>query len=211
MDWIRKSVLPLLLLLAVVAGPRPAAAADATLYEMIESMSIVKQDGRDRRQAWAALDGTARPGTLLCPLQATCTLVGWGWSDVEILTGKGTFSGSFTVVVDGDNAVDGPEAKVFSGRFSGTMDFSPALLAGQPYGTIVGTVTVYKGVDKTSAPLKGTFLLPFVLPGDSSNTPYYLGLVGLQPDGSIVPVKDSERALTRPTVKLEICVGSGGC
>src|SRR5438034_998428 len=144
MDWTRKAGLPLLFLLAAVAGPTPASAADATMYELVESMSIVQHDGRAYRQAWAAIDGTARPGTLLCPFQVTCTLVGWGWSNVETITGKGTFSGSFTVVVDGDNAVDGPEASVLSGRFGGTMDFSPALLARppQPYGTVVGTVTV---------------------------------------------------------------------
>ena len=112
MDWTRKAGLPLLFLLAAVAGPTPASAADATLYELVESMSIVQHDGRAYRQAWAAIDGTARPGTLLCPFQVTCTLVGWGWSNVETITGKGTFSGSFTVVVDGDNAVDGPEASV---------------------------------------------------------------------------------------------------
>ena len=207
MDWTRKAGLPLLFLLAAVAGPTPASAADATLYELVESMSIVQHDGRAYRQAWAAIDGTARPGTLLCPFQVTCTLVGWGWSNVETITGKGTFSGSFTVVVDGDNSVDGPEARVLSGRFGGAMDFSPALLARQPYGTVVGTVTV----GNTSAPLKGTFLLPFVLPGDSTNTPYYLGLAGLQPDGSVVPVGDSERALNRPTVKFQICLGSGSC
>jgi len=209
MDWTRKAGLPLLFLLAAVAGPTPASAADATLYELVESMSIVQHDGRAYRQAWAAIDGTARPGTLLCPFQVTCTLVGWGWSNVETTTGKGTFGGSFTVVVDGDNAVDGPEASVLSGRFGGTMDFSPALLARppQPYGTVVGTVTV----GNTSAPMKGTFLLPFVLPGDPTNTPYYLGLIGLQPDGSVMPVKDSERALNRPTVKFQICLGSGSC
>jgi len=207
MDWTRKAGLPLLFLLAAVAGPTPASAADATLYELVESMSIVQHDGRAYRQAWAAIDGTARPGTLLCPFQVTCTLVGWGWSNVETTTGKGTFGGSFTVVVDGDNAVDGPEASVLSGRFGGTMDFSPALLARQPYGTVVGTATV----GASSSPLRGTFLLPFVLPGDPTNTPYYLGLIGLQPDGSVMPVKDSERALNRPTVKFQICLGSGSC
>ncbi len=128
MDWTRKAVFPLLLLLAVVIGPRPASAADARLYELVESMSVVQEDGRTYRQAWAALDGTARPGTLLCPLQVTCELHGWGWSRVDVATGQGPFSGYFSVVVDGDNAVDGPEAVVQWGRFSGTMDFAPALL-----------------------------------------------------------------------------------
>jgi hypothetical protein len=208
MNWTRKAVLPLLFLLAVVIGPSPAAAADARLYELLESMSIVQENGRTYRQAWAALDGTARPGTLLCPLQVTCELHGWGWSRVDIATGQGTVSGHFSVVVDGDNTVDGPEAVVQSGRFSGTMDFSPALLKHLPYGTVVGKVTVANGKTAQDSPFTGTFYLPFVLPGDPSNTPYYLNFT--DPSG-VAPVGDEERALKRPTVKFEICLGAGPC
>src|SRR2546429_9675807 len=73
MDWTRKAGLPLLFLLAAVAGPTPASAADATLYELVESMSIVQHDGRAYRQARAAGDGAARPPTPLCPLHVTRT------------------------------------------------------------------------------------------------------------------------------------------
>jgi hypothetical protein len=208
MDWTRKAVFPLLLLLAVVIGPRPASAADATLYELVESMSVVQEDGRTYRQAWAALDGTARPGTLLCPLQVTCELHGWGWSRVDIATGRGTVSGSFSVVVDGDNDVDGPEAVIQWGRFSGTMDFSPALLRQLPYGTVVGKVTVGNSKTAQDSPFTGTFYLPFVFPGDPLNTPYYLSFT--DPSG-VVQVGDEEKALKRPTVKFEICLGSGRC
>ena len=206
----RKAVWPLLLLLALAIGPRPAAAADARLYELFENMSIVQEDGRTYRQAWAALDGTARPGTLLCPFPATCTLHGWGFSHVDMATGKGTFSGYISVVVDGDNAVDGPEAVVQSGRFSGTMDFTPAFRVGrpQPYGTVVGKATVGNGKTAQDSSFAGTFYLPFVFPGDPSNTPYYLSFTDAS---GVAPVGDEERALKRPTVKFEICLGSSSC
>lgn len=207
MDWPRKAAFALLFLLAAVIEPRPATAADATIYELMENMSIVQRDGRQYRQGVAALDGRARPGTLLCPLPTTCELHGIGTSSVDIATGKGTFSGFFTVVVDGDNAVDGPEVPVATGRFSGTMDFSPAFLWGQPYGTVVGTVTV----GSVSSPFTGPFLLPFVFPGDPSNTPYYLAFTGLMPNGTVVPVGEAEKALNRPTVKFEICLAGSAC
>ena len=38
------------------------------------------------------------------------------------------------------------------------MDFSPAFLAGQPYGSVAGTVTV----GKASSSFTGLFRLPFV-------------------------------------------------
>lgn len=210
MDWTRKLVLPLLLLLAAAIGPRSASAADATLYELMENMSIVQHDGGNYRQAWAALDGTARPGTLLCPFQVTCEIHGWGWSEVDIATGKGTFSGSFAVVVDGDNAVDGPEAVVQWGKFGGTMDFSPAFVAGKPYGTVVGKVTVGNSKGSVDSPLTGTFYLPFAaaLPDDPPGTTYYLSFTN--PRG-VAPVGATEKALNRPTVKFEICLGSGAC
>jgi hypothetical protein len=210
MDWTRKAVFPLLLLLAVVIGPRPASAADARLYELLENMSIVQEDGRTYREAWAALDGTARPGTLLCPLQVACEIHGWGWSRVDIATGQGTVSGYFAVVVDGDNAVDGPEAVLQWGRFSGTMDFSPAFRTDRPlpYGRVVGKVTVGNNKTSQESPFTGTFYLPFVFPGDSYNTPFYLSFT--DPSG-VVQVGDEEKALKRPTVKFEICLGPGSC
>jgi len=206
--YARNAVLLLLSLLAVAVGPSPAAAADATMYELFESMSIVQKDGRTYRQAWAAIKGTARPGTLLCPLPTTCTLNGLGTSSVEVTTGKGTFGGYLTVVVHGDNPVDGPEARVLSGRFSGQMDFSPALALKppQPYGTVVGTVSI----DGMSSPFKGIFHLPFAFPDDPSNTPYYLSFTGLKASG-VEPVSAHERALDEPMVKFEICLGSTGC
>jgi hypothetical protein len=204
MDWTRSAALALLFLLAAVAGPRPAAAADATLYEVFENMSIAQHDGRTYREGWAALTGTARPGTLLCPLPVTCTLHATGASSVEVTTGKGTVGGDLKVVVQGDNDVDGPEAIVLAGQFSGTMDFSPALLAGLPYGIVVGTATI-EGVG--SSPFTGIFALPF---RKNSVIPQYLTFTGLQPTGTVLARSD-ERLFGDPMVKFEICLGSGGC
>jgi hypothetical protein len=205
MDWKGKMAFLLLFLLAVAIGPEPAAAADVTLYELIENMSLVRIAGEDYRQGWAALEGTASPGTPLCPLLVTCTVHATGAASVKIATGGGWFSGDLTVVVQGDNEVDGPEAVVLRAEFSGVMDFSPALLARQPYGLIDGTVTVHNRGE--SSPFTGIFLLPFVPPGDPSYTPHYLGLTGLMPNGAVVPVSADERVLGRPTVKFEMCLG----
>ena len=206
MDWTRKAAHALLLLLAAVVAPRPVAAADLTLYETFENMSIVRRDGRDYREAWSPLVGTARAGTLLCPLTVTCEVHAIGMSSVDLATGQGTVSGYLTAVVQGDNQADGPEATVLSGKFNGKMDFSPALLYGQPYGTVVGTVTV-GGV---SSAFTARFHLPFTFPDDPSRTPYYLSFTGLQPTG-VVPVAANETTLGEPMVKFVICLGSGGC
>src|SRR5688572_29122582 len=133
MDWPAKTGVGLLFWLALAAGPEPAAAADVTLYELIENMSMARYGGDDHRLAWTALAGTARPGTLLCPLPVTCAVHATGMSSVKVATGEGTFRGEFTVVVPGDNDVDGPEAAILTGTFSGVMDFSPPLRVGQPY------------------------------------------------------------------------------
>ena len=205
MDVARRALLALLFLLAAALGPRPAAAADVTLYEVFENMSIVQGDGRTYRQAWAALLGTARPGTLLCPWPVPCEIHATGTSSVELATGKGTVSGDLKVVVEGDNPVDGPEAVVLSGTFGGVMDFSPALLTGWPYGIVVGTVSVEGG---GSSPFTGTFALPFIR--IAKLIPNYLTFTNLQPVGSVM-VQDSEKIFGKPMVKFEICFGAGGC
>ena len=201
MDWKEKIGFLLLFLLAA-SGPQPAAAADATLYELLENMSIVQRDGENFREGWAALEGTARPGTPLCPLPVTCTVHVTGKSSVKVTTGEGRFEGKFAVVVQGDNDVDGPEAVMLTGEVEGAMDFSPAFLAGQPYGLVHGTMKVDNQCGES--PFTGIFHLPFVTAGDLTNTPLYLVFSGLVPNGTVVPVSAEERALGRPTVKFEI-------
>jgi hypothetical protein len=145
-----------------------------------------------------------RSGTLLCPLTVTCAIHATGAASVEIATGQGTISGDLAVVVQGDNQIDGPEAIVLAGHLSGTMDFSPALLAGLPYGIVVGTVTVDGG---GSSLFTGIFALPFLR---NTKIPQYLTFTGFQPTGTVM-VRDDERLFTEPMVKFEFCLGSGSC
>lgn len=190
----------LFLLLALVVGPAPALAADATLYELTENMKLVGKRVAHRK-ATSELMGTANAGTPLCPLAVTCTLNATGSDNISLATGLGHFSGTFTVVVQGDNPVDSPEYVVAKGKFSGKMDFSPAILAGAPYGTVAGKMVLAGGGG--TVPFGGTFFLPFTLPGDPSGTEYYLDFNPLNPYG-VVPVAANERALGYATVKFEI-------
>ena len=134
----------LVALIAILAiGPTtPAVAADATLYELSEEMSI----GDGHRKATASFQGTAELGTPLCPPALvtmlklpvkSCTVTGVGWDDIDInpaspYFGRGTLDGTFAVVVNGDNFVDAPEYVVMTGRFNGHMYLTaPAELTGK--------------------------------------------------------------------------------
>lgn len=184
----------LFLLLALIVGPAPALAADATLYELTENMKF--SGGKVlHRKATSELMGTAKAGTPLCPLPVDCTINATGSDNISVATGLGDFRGTFTVVVQGDNPVDSPEYVVAKGRFKGKMDFSPAILYGAPYGTVVGKMEL-DGVPG-HVPFTGTFRLPFVL--GAGYPPMYLG-----DDGSVSVVGAKEHSLGYPTVKFEI-------
>lgn len=185
------------LLLALLVGPAPALAQgpDAVLYELTENMKLVDAN----REAISQLMGTAKAGTPLCPLPVDCIINATGSDTISLATGLGDFSGRFTVVVQGDNPVDSAEYVVAKGKFSGQMDFSPAILVGWPYGTVVGKM-VLDGVSG-HVPFTGTFFLPFV--GDAAGTEYYLDFNPLNPY-RVVPVADNQRALGYATVKFEI-------
>jgi hypothetical protein len=187
--------------LAIVSPTIDAHAADLTLYEVTENMKFktLEKEKRSgvRRQATSALTGTAAPGTPLCPLPVTCVVNATGSDDIDVRTGLGTFKGKWSAVVHGDNDVDAPEFEIANGKFRGVMDFSPALLHYQPYGTVVGELKV--GKDRYA--FTGVFYLPFLWPGDPSRTPLYLGATGP------VPVGPNEYSIGFPTVKFEITVG----
>ena len=206
-DLRRTFLMPALLaLLAFVAAPllgATALAADATLYELTENMKLVGKDS-PRRRATSELMGTANAGTPLCPMPVgapPCTINATGMDNISLVTGLGKFSGTFTVVVQGDNPVDSPEFVIAKGKFSGKMDFSPAVLGGIPYGTVVGTLDPNGGGHRDQVRFTGTFFLPFEFPGDPSATAYYLDFTN--PYG-VVPVAENQRALGYPTVKFEI-------
>lgn len=120
--------------LASVSIPGPAIAADVTLYDLTENMSILLDDGQRFRAASSALTGWAAPNTPLCPSGLVagrtpgCVVNATGSDRIDTKTGKGDFDGTLTVVVQGDNAVDGPELVVMKGSFRGKMNFAPALI-----------------------------------------------------------------------------------
>jgi len=167
----------------VAAGPAPASAdrgkgrpsppesyheGRATLYELTENMKLLPRHRRvptaTRRIATSALMGVAQLGTPLCPVPefqsgpAGCAINALGKDNISLVTGLGTFEGDVTTVIQGDNPVDGPELVVQSARFTGQMDFSPAILHQIPFGTVIGQVHGGRG---RRADFTGVFRLPF--------------------------------------------------
>ena len=153
--------------LALAGAPAVASAGGATLYELTENMKIVTSTrhgkSTSRRTAMSALTGVAAVNTPLCPDASFasgpggCAVNVIGMDDVSLVTGQGTLAGTFTTVVQGDNPVDGPEAVVLSGAFTGLMDFSPAIVHQTPYGSVTGRIAA----GRKSAPFTGIFRLPF--------------------------------------------------
>jgi hypothetical protein len=176
-----KQMVAMLALLAVSGAPGVASAGgatlyDATLYELTENMKLVPRHDRssprakraptsERRVATAAIAGTAKRGTPLCPIPEfeispeVCAVNVHGSDNISLTTGLGTLQGQFSTVIQGDNPVDGPEAVVLTGEFRGQMDFSPAILHQIPYGTVTGKVKA-TGSRKPSD-FTGVFRLPF--------------------------------------------------
>jgi hypothetical protein len=193
-----------------------AEAGGARLYEITENMKLMIGGGEIDRIATAQLLGFADPGTPLCPPKLAspqgCVVNATGEDVVNLGNGKGTVSGRFTIVVQDDNPVDGPERVALRGRFEGTMDFSPALFDGTPYGTLTG----HFKLRHQTFPFSGTFRLPFVVfvdpetgqPCDPTahapcvqTPPLYLDLA--QP-GSVVEVGRDEYAIGFATVRFDV-------
>jgi hypothetical protein len=160
-----------LVVMATASLPVIAMAGGARLYEMTENMKIDSKGKFRRRDAISELFGAADVGTPLCPAALvavyapnaqSCTINATGIDSISLSTGLGPVSGWYTVVVQGDNNADSPEFVIARGTFSGSMDFSPAILMGIPLGHVTGTVTDV-GTWKT-VPFSGTFRLPFVVP-----------------------------------------------
>jgi hypothetical protein len=204
----RIAVVALMVIVAAVVGPSIAAAADAQLYEVTENMRLLS--GKVvKRAATSQLGGWAKVGTPLCPAELIdqlvalkliavtpekCSVNATGNDRISLATGKGPFSGSYTVVIQGDNPVDGAEFVVSKGTFKGQMDFSPAILASVPYGTVDGTLRPDGG---HSVPFSGTFRLPF----EAYGVVWYL----VDPATfGIAPVDANEYSLGEPTVRFEI-------
>ena len=123
---------------------------------------------------------------------------------IALLTGQGTVEGTFAVVVQDDNVIDGPEYVVMNGTFSGAMDLSI-----RPLGKVSGTFV--PAITGQAIPFCGTFRLPFGLNlwGKRENprrgqSAYYMANDGK----SVFPAVHGEKALGMPTVRLELTFGS---
>jgi len=201
----------LLLLFAVAFGAPnyavaqpPVPTSGAVLYEITENLSLKALKG-GQRKATSQLMGTALVGTPLCPAALaqgalTCTINATGSDTISLATGLGSFGGTFTIVVQGDNRVDSPELVVGRGHFSGKIDFSPVFLNNPPVplGSVVGEMAL-----SGSRPVAftGVFRLPFVYPPLAGDTPLFL----IDPTKfGVEPVAANEMAVGYPTVKLEI-------
>ena len=209
MNWKRTArwsslVLPFLLLAlwpAVAAAEEP----NAVLYEVTENLKL-KPLASGHRVASAALVGTIKAGTALCPMPVDCTITAMGSDNINTTTGKGPIVGTFAVVVQGDNPVDGPELVIVKGDFSGRIDLS---MAAAGLGSLTKGKWSAQGVSggplaglHLHGSLTGTFRLPFeVAPGVAV---YMLNPFAFPNPGSFVLVQDNELSLGVPTVRLEV-------
>ena len=212
------------LLFVLMVGPLPALAGnpDAVLYEVTEDMYLKDSAGNfvagvataARRSAVAQLSGWAKIGTPLCPAYVKliapkakrCTLNASGADDLSLVDGRGSLGGTYSVVVQGDNDVDAPEFVIITGTFYGKADLSLSMSGQAPLGFITGGVGTIDGYSEASFKFTGTFRLPFALGENGRHyrasrelTAYYL-----DDHGHPVEVKDKERSLGMPTVRLEI-------
>jgi hypothetical protein len=197
--WIRGTGILLMLSAVAVLNPGYAAAqpplpeSGAVLYELTENLNL-RALKLGQRMATSHLMGVAKGGTPLCPESlgvAYCTINATGSDNINVQTGLGNFGGTFTVVAQGDNPIDSPEAVLARGHFSGKMDFSPALVNGIPLGTVTGEVGLN---GSRPVPFNGTFRLPVGYPGYA----WYLCEAGWS---EVLP---NEQALGYPAVKFEI-------
>ncbi|HEY3067261.1 MAG TPA: hypothetical protein VGL09_15820 [Methylomirabilota bacterium] len=235
--WKRNAAIAVLALSAIFFVPRVVLAADASLYELTENMKINKFTNGSYRSATSQLAGWANVGTPLCPKAlvvllspgaTTCRINATGRDNINTGTGLGSFWGTYTVVVQGDNPVDGPEFVVSTGAFFGQMDFSPALVNRVPYGTVKGyLVSSATG----TASFTGVFRLPFagnyagpetggatlrqvfcpLTPDVNAFAPYfggtdvaYVDTASDAPNGRCINVQPTELSLGEPTVRFDI-------
>jgi hypothetical protein len=221
----------LFLLLALLFGPARALAGGVgqgvglVLYEVTEDMYLLDKDGKPTgslanavaRAAVAQLSGYAKLGTPLCPWEVLvvapgakgCMVNASGGDNLSLLppdAGKGSISGTFAVVVQGDNKADAPEFVVMTGSFGGSADLSLPFAGVAPIGYIPAGQGVVDQTGQTFT-FTGKFRLPYALdPHGKQAKPrrhqpaYYLA----DDDQSPVAVEGSERSLGWPTVRLEI-------
>lgn len=202
---------------SVLATAGVATGQNAVLYEVTEQMKVKRHDSV--RAATAALMGWVSPGTSLCPdglvaaLRVTrCAIAATASDNINLATGHGPVSGKFSVLIPGDNPMDGPEFVVAEGSLRGTIDLSPAILGWSgvqiPLGTISGEWQArgsrggpLDGL-RTGGTFTGTFRLPF--PDSWLGAAYMLNPYAYPGPGSAVAITKDELSLGVPTVRLEL-------
>ena len=190
------------------------ASVGTVLYEVTENMYLVDASNTSVppaaaafRMAVATLQGAAKLGSPLCPnallitnpQTKTCSITATGSDRISLTTGLGTVSGTYSIVVQGDNPVDAPEYVVQTGSFHGDMDLSTS-----PLGTVAGIFTP-TGTALT-IPFTGRFRLPFsVVNGTRRGSNVGDKAFYLADDGvTLIPVQSVEMSLGWPTVRLEL-------
>lgn len=231
MNWMRSISRWLLWTGVVLIGTTGTASAqNAILYEVTETMKLRGRNPEHRsRAATAALAGTIAKGTTLCPAELAdalgvpaCGVVAIASDNLSLATGKGPVKGSFSVVIQGDNKVDGAELVIARGSLRGRIDLSPAIGSAIPLGTLTAS---WRAVGEPGGPLggvtvngkvAGVFRLPFVfgLPegclddGNPSDCAYVSKpsyLFGDYPNVYPVDLKaGGEYSLGVPTVRLDL-------
>jgi hypothetical protein len=194
----------------------------AVLYELNEQAQFTPTN---HRVATSGLEGTADRGTPLCPegLMAyaetffalfgitvqdapRCAVVAFGHSDLNLATLGGTIDGDFYVVVNSDktNLLDPPELVMMVGQFQANIQVSDRdglIIDVLPGATMTPTSVLpgFPGGLPPAAPFTGKFRLPFKLDGTA---------VYKTDSGESARVRQNERALGRPLVRLDISFGS---
>jgi hypothetical protein len=227
-------MIPVWLVLLLLGSPAMVAAQtggpNAVLHEVTETMKFLgskpKQGESTSRQATAALMGEIQLGSVLCPTVlaqtypglTSCGIVAYASSNVLLATGVGSVSGMFSVTVQGDNAVDGPELVIARGNLGGQIDLSSAMFRRTPVGFLQGqwSATGAEGSPlqgkKLAGTLRGEFRLPFVfgLPvgclydGDPTDCFFVSGPSYLGNDGVPFDLGPEHYSLKVPTVKLDL-------
>jgi hypothetical protein len=215
---------------------------NAQVYELTETASLIAAGAVGSESSVSSMLGFIQSGTALCPakfaaparrvhrgrfrgdirdLGPVCTVSITGSNIVDLATGLGTINGTFAVLgPDPINplAVDAPEVPVITGTFYGNMDFSPAVLAGMPYGTVTGVLTAGTSV---SVAFKGVFMMPFDAAcswsgsddrddrGTAHVTDCYLsyalsGTPSVVTVTGMVPVTPAQKAIDFPTARFDI-------
>lgn len=232
----------LLVTVLLWSGAAWALTPNAQVYELTENASLIARGAVGSEASVSSMLGFIQPGNALCPAQfaaparrshrgryrgdirdigPVCTVTITGTNIVDLATGLGSINGTFAVLgPDPINplAVDAPEVPVITGTFYGNMDFSPAVLAGAPYGTVTGVLTAGASV---SVPFKGVFMMPFDAAcswsdsddRDDRGTAYvtdcYLtyalsGTPSVVTVTGMVPVTSAQKAIDYPTARFDI-------